>query len=207
MTVLPNSPTNTQPRDISVHHQRGRERERGFPVELGESNKRVVQNYSTPSRRIYTSTVTAGGKRHSLEQCSPKCPCSSPASSIFFLRERDTAEDNKCIRIPNFSYTEFHPLDIPHHSLGNLGSRGERKSSLHLRIHSIFFLVGDISSYFKFGNLNIIDLYLMDNAILFSSLLSSILASVKKYIYIINQYNRFPKNYFRFNFTDSHIAN
>lgn len=148
-----------------------------------------------------------GGKRHSLEQCSPKCPCSSPASSIFFLRERDTAEDNKCIRIPNFSYTEFHPLDIPHHSLGNLGSRRERKSSLHFRIHSIFFLVGDISSYFKFGNLNIIDLYLMDNAILFFSLLSSILASVKKYIYTINQYNRFPKNYFQFNFTDSHIAN
>lgn len=45
----------------------------------------------------------------------------------------------------------------------------------------------------------------MDNAILFFSLLSSILASVKKYIYTINQYNRFPKNYFRFNFTDSLI--
>lgn len=26
-------------------------------------------------------------------------------------------------RIPNFSYTEFHPLDSIHHSLGNLGSR------------------------------------------------------------------------------------
>lgn len=47
----------------------------------------------------------------------------------------------------------------------------------------------------------------MDNAILFSFLLSSILVSVKKYIYTINQYNRFPKNYFRFDFTDSHIAN
>lgn len=32
-------------------------------MELGESNKRVVQNYSTPSRRIYTSTVTAGGQK------------------------------------------------------------------------------------------------------------------------------------------------
>lgn len=100
---------NTQPRGhFCSSSKRERERRGRFPVELGESNKRVVQNYSTPSRRIYTSTVTAlGGKRHSPEQCSPKCPCSSPASSIFFLR--DTAEDNKCIRIPNFSYTEFHP--------------------------------------------------------------------------------------------------
>lgn len=98
----------------------------GFPWNLGKVTS-VLFRTIPPLRVEFTlPLLRQGGKRHSLEQCSPKCPCSSPASSIFFLRERDTAEDNKCIRIPNFSYTEFHPLDIPHHSLGNLGSRGER---------------------------------------------------------------------------------
>lgn len=126
---------------ISVHHQRKRERGGGFPVELGESNKRVVRNYSTPSPRIYTSTVPRQGAedipRNNVPRNVPVHHRLHRSSSSSETQLKITSVSH---RIPNFSYTEFHPLDI-HHSLGNLGSRDLGELLLHTNRYIRYFLL------------------------------------------------------------------
>lgn len=127
-----------------------REGERGFPVELGESNKRVVQNYSTPSRRIYTSTVTRQGGR------AKDIPWNNVPRNVpvhHRLHRSSSSENETQLKITSVSESRISLLhEIPstliYHSPGNLGSRGERKKLTLRRIDTFdtLFLGGDISS-------------------------------------------------------------